>query len=58
MLAGRGRAPQNPRGPGGVWCRIQRKAACGQTLLKALVQLLPAAREKVTGYLRLSFMGF
>lgn len=43
---GEGLPPQTPQGPRGAWCRAQGKAACAQIVLKALVQLLLAARER------------
>lgn len=43
---GEGLPPQSPQGPRDLWCRTQRKAACGQIVLKVLVQPLLAARER------------
>lgn len=43
---GEGLPPQTPQGPRGAWRRAQGKAACAQIVLKALVQLLLAARER------------
>lgn len=37
---------QSTQSPRDLWCWTQRKAACGQIVLKVLVQLLLAARKR------------